>query len=239
MLDLGGDDYATAVAVVEEGAVATGLSTGADGVETWARRIDAGGALGWSRAYAWNSVAIDPLGPGSAGLGDRAVIAYRRAVNMTIHEALITLSAAGDEVTTEVLTDDSGVMLGAAGAPDGGFATVSQHFTEGFLVRRFAPDGSMLWASSACTGGNGRGVAFAPDGAVAAIGFEDGGGGADAKLCKLSPDGALLWARLLDSGSGDDYGHAVAVLADGTVVAGGVLDRAGGGSRGFIAAYPP
>ena len=142
-------------------------------------------------------------------------------------------------MATEVLTGDTGVMLGAAGAPDGGFATVSQHFTDGFVVRRFAPDGSMLWASAGCTGGNGRGVAVAPDGSVAAIGFEVVGAGADAKLCKPSPEGALLRARALDSGSGDDYGHAAAVLADGTVVAGGVLHRAGGGSRGFIAAYSP
>ena len=231
-----GDDYGTAVARVEGGAVAAGIMTRAEGVMTWAQRIEVGGAAAWTVERPTHSVAIFPLGPGIAGLSDRAVVGNRLKTD-AVHEHLIGLGAAGAELWTRTIEDATGTVLGGGTTQGGSVLTAGQVVPEGFMVRSFGADGSLEWSSAACAGLSGRGVAGAPDGAVAAVGLRQGQG-VDAVVCKVSAEGMLLWEQVVDGGGGDDAGLAVVALGDGVVVAAGSLATAGG-DRGWIAAYAP
>jgi cysteine-rich repeat protein len=227
-----GEDYATAIATVGNGAVATGLVTTEGGVQIWAQRVEAGGALGWTRTYPWVTVTLYPLGPGVAGFSDRAVIANSRKTDV-VSEALIALDLGGAELWTTVLDEVPGTIQAAAPAMSGGIFTASKIVPNGLAVRSFAADGASVWGSIDCAGLNGRGVAEGPDGTIAVIGLAEGSTD-DIRLCKLSSSAKLMWERTLDSG-GDDYGYAVAVLSDGTVLAGGDW----GASQGVLAAFSP
>jgi len=142
--------------------------------------------------------------------------------------AVVYGSSLGDGFNSVALAPDGSVIaVGDTGSsePSGGDA----------LVVKIRPDGSLAWAKT--YGGSHvdlfNAVAIAPDGGIIAAGWTmsadgdfPGSGGQNAVVARIDPDGSLAWART-SGGSGDGF-TSVAVASDGSIIAAGNTQSAGG-----------
>jgi hypothetical protein len=103
------------------------------------------------------------------------------------------------------------------------------------LLLKFAPDGAHVWQRSWDGGGQetGEGVAVAGDGSVYVTGTTDSFGGfGHLVVLRFAPDGTLVWQRIRDvaTDAAVGAGQAIAVGADGSIYAAGVVPRASSAS---------
>jgi Beta-propeller repeat len=115
-------------------------------------------------------------------------------------------------------------------------ATIASNGNNDILVGKFAPDGEVLWVTSAGGPGldSGRSIAVDAGGNALVTGSFDkqavfgnatlsSNGDDDAFVAKLSPGGQVLWAVSL-GGPGYDLGHGIAVDASGDVYVTGLFN---------------
>ena len=93
------------------------------------------------------------------------------------------------------------------------------------FLTKYSPDGDIIWTRLLGTGRFDRayGVTTTPDGSIYITGYTGGDldgqtneGVDDAFLTKYSPDGDIIWTRLLGS-SVKDLGYGVATSYDGNI----------------------
>lgn len=93
------------------------------------------------------------------------------------------------------------------------------------FLRKYSPNGDLLWAQIHDGGGNdvASAVAVDPDGsAVVGGGTSDPESGFDAWLRKYDPEGAVLWTRTSTSpGADEDFISGVAIGSDGEIAVAG------------------
>ncbi len=109
------------------------------------------------------------------------------------------------------------------------------------FVIKLAPDGTVLWITQfgdSAAADRGYGLAVTQDGAIYVTGYTKGvldganAGDKDVYCARLSPQGEIEWIRQF-GGEGEDKGQAVAVMAEGVVVA-GMTSSALAGSQGDV-----
>lgn len=247
-LDSGlGDDYATDVAVAADGeSTAVALVATAASSEILVRRYTAAGSLAWEATYANLAKSnFSPLGPAVA-IGDdgRVWVGLRaKTVESSFPELLFALpSDGGAPLWSYTSAAADGAIFGLTRAGDGAFTAASlTDPDQGFVVARRSAMGDPVWSSDECTGRSGRDLAVDPrDGAIVAIGDGPGSGSDNIRLCKFTPEGALLWGKDIDGeGHGDDSGWAVTVLPTGVIVAAGAVIGGLGTQDAWIAAFRP
>ena len=121
---------------------------------------------------------------------------------------------------------------GLAIAPDGGIVLVGYTYSFGaggpdVLIAKFESNGTLVWAQT--LGGPSEDYGFslviAPDASLILVGetYSFGAGGHDVLLAKFQANGSLAWAQTL-GGTNNDYGHALAMAPDGSLVLSGFTD---------------
>lgn len=223
----------------------------------------------------WTSSGDFPVTPGAFDVTNEVADAFVTKLNAA-GSALVYSTFLGSSLQGDA---GSGIAVDAAGRAHVTGLTLASDFPTqdplfgsvcggSIFVTKFTPDGSAL-AYSTCFNerASGRGTAIAVDasgniyvtGATASQEFpvtsgafqKASGGGTDAVLAKLSPDGALLYSTYL-GGRGVDEGLGVGVDSSGhAYVAGGTTsddfpiadavqaNLGGGSSDGFIAKLAP
>ncbi|HXF72491.1 MAG TPA: DUF1996 domain-containing protein [Actinomycetota bacterium] len=152
----------------------------------------------------------------------------------------------GSDEATAVAADRTGVYV--AGTTTGRFPGERRAGGEDVFVRRYSPDGRLLWQLQLGTSAADRAATIAVDGGsvwVAGTTWgrfpgERRGGGADAFVVRLDDGGVVRWVRQL-GGPGDDRGLAVDALEGRAYVAGATDGGLAGeppvgGTDGFVAA---
>jgi uncharacterized delta-60 repeat protein len=152
-----------------------------------------------------------------------------------------------------VLSDDSITVSGYFGGPFEGTATfgpgegnetvLSSAGYEDIFIARYNPDGTLHWARHA--GGSGADYGYAisvlSDDSITVSGYFhstatfglgevnetalSSAGDIDVFIARYNPDGTLHWARHA-GGSGADYGYAISVLSDDSIVTSGFFGYA-------------
>ena len=268
------DDWPGAVAVGEDGsAVVVGSTGGALGgqnsgsVDAFVRKYDPGGNPVWTRQFGTPvqdyavGVAIDRAGNVFVVGSTNGVLGGSPALSSS--DAFVTkYGAAGDHLWTRqfgsggldgaeaVAVDAAGnaFVVGQAGGEFGGPASGNE---QDAFVRKYDPDGDILWTRSFGTAARDEADGIAVDGAgdVLVVGFTSGdldapsAGDKDAFARKYGPDGSLFWARQLGTDS-DDLAIAAGVDRDGYVFLAGVTDgdlagANGGESDAFVTKLAP
>ncbi len=116
-------------------------------------------------------------------------------------------------------------------------------FNDDIYVIKYAADGSQLWAAIPYDGpGNGNDypsrVRIAPNGDVVICGTVAGTVDDDFFVQKLSgSDGSVLWTVLHDSGNGPDGCNDLAIGADGSIYAVGLVTGANGDEDWYVERY--
>jgi hypothetical protein len=221
-----------------------------------------GAELSWARGFgtvaaeAATAVAADAAGGVVAGWTEGALPGKRSAggrdafVRRSDGEGGVAwtrqFGTPGSDEAAAVAVDRSGVYV--AGTTTGRFPGERRAGGEDLFVRRYSPEGRLLWQLQLGTPEPDRAAAIAVDGGsiwVAGTTWgrfpgERRGGGADAFVVRLGAEGAARWVRQL-GGSGDDLGLALDVR-DGRAYLAGATDGplAGeppaGGTDGFVVA---
>ncbi len=256
-----GSDNGTAVTVSPAGeVVVAGWTVGAldgasaGGADGFVRRYDAEGEVAWTRQF--GGAGIDFV-IGVALDGDEVV-----AVGTT--DGLVGAQSAGgmDGYVTRIAGDGSSVdhvqygaatddrSYGIAARPGGGVVVIGALGGDAF-VDAFDAGGGLDWSYTLATAAEelGQAVAVDPDGSVVAFGSTTGDLGTpnvgffDAFLVRLDPAGTPVWTRRIGTAA-DDYGWAVARLANGDFAFGGrtdglLADDAGLGGDGYLRRVGP
>ncbi len=254
-------DTATGVTVSPAGeVVVAGWTEGslggasAGGPDGFVRRYDAAGDVAWTRQFGGAGidfvigVTLDGDEPVAVGTTD-GVVGASSAGGMDWYVA--RLSADGVDATLAqhgVATDDR--AYGVAARPGGGVVVIGALGGDAFIDAFDASDG-LVWSYALDTPADelGQAVAVDADGGVFAVGSSTGDVGTpnvgffDAFVLRLDASGALVWSRRIGSAA-DDYGWALARLADGDVVVGGrtdgvLADGFGWGGDGYLRRLGP
>lgn len=158
---------------------------------------------------------------------------------------------AGTELYALALGMEGGIY--AAGATIGSLENQANSGASDVFIRKYAPDGSVIWSKLAGTSFEEVAYALtaAPDGSIYVAGRtagnldgSTGNGAYDAFISKYSSNGTQIWTRLLGSTS-DDAAYSLATGIDGSVyVAGYTLgDLLGVPNQGhddvFVSKYHP
>ncbi|MDR1264573.1 MAG: hypothetical protein LBK42_03145 [Propionibacteriaceae bacterium] len=251
-----GEDRFYAVAVAADGGVlAAGDTDSADGDITdnqggrdaLLTKLAPDGRLLWTQVYGgegWDSfeaLAVtadgDIVVAGYLADGDTTSALVAKLAPDGVFSWIQAYGSAGRSSfeAVAVAADGSVWVAGDTNSADG-YTTVDPDHHYGLLAK-FAPDGAFLWSQthSGDGGDSFTALAMAADGDIYAAGATrsaDGDGTADpgqsdALLLKVAPDGSLRWAQAY-GGSGDDAFTALAMAADGDILAAGSTDSADG-----------
>jgi uncharacterized delta-60 repeat protein len=259
----GGEEVATAVAIQPDGRiVAAGEASDGDGKFALAR-YDPDGSLdtgfggdgtvltdiGGGDDGA-NAVAIQPdgkivvAGNTAFGGGNFGVARYHPDGSLDLSfegNGKLEIGLGGEETAYAVAIQDDGriVVAGSTDIGDGGFALVRLD-TDGSPDPTFDGDGLVYTDQNVDTGA--RAVAIQDDGRIVAAGASDVGD-SDFALSRYMPDGSLdpgfdgNGSLRTDFGGGEEVARAVAIQADGRIVAAG--ERAPGNADFALARYAP
>lgn len=147
----------------------------------------------------------------TAGSHDWTTIKYNSAGGQ---EWLRTLDGGGSDAAFAITTDDAGNVY-VTGSSAGGFYS---------MTAKYNAAGDQQWVQSFTTIGEGDAavdIAVDDDGNVYVTGYNvETITGFDIVTIKYSPNGAELWVRRYDSGSGEDVPAAIACDASGIYVTG-------------------
>ncbi|MBZ5708078.1 PQQ-binding-like beta-propeller repeat protein [Nannocystis pusilla] len=218
-----GYEYLTQAVAVEDGVIVAGFGVEPDESSSlWARRYAADGTEAWTASHTLVA-GFDshwPLGPALAVTPDAVVVGYSRHAGDEQYPAYLAAFAPGDggPLWNSTLPAPDGFIRGIAGNA-GGLVLVASRALEGMGIRQLTSTGDPVWSTEECPGKSARDVAVDSQGDIVVIG--DGSGGI--QLCKLTPDGALRWARTVN-GPGLDLGITVAIDAADRIIAGGSMD---------------
>lgn len=246
-------------------AALVGTNAGADDV--FVRKYDLTGNPVWTRQFG-TPVQDYAVGVAIDRAGNVFVVGSTNGVlegspTLSSSDAFVTkYGAAGDHLWTRqfgsggldgaeaVAVDAAGnaFVVGQAGGEFGGPASGNE---QDAFVRKYDPDGDILWTRSFGTAARDEADGIAVDGAgdVLVVGFTSGdldapsAGDKDAFARKYGPDGSLFWARQLGTDS-DDLAIAAGVDRDGYVFLAGVTDgdlagANGGESDAFVTKLAP
>ncbi len=106
-------------------------------------------------------------------------------------------------------------------------------------VRKYDPDGNVLWTRAEVTTGAAIDVTALPDGRFVLTGYEEGAGSdLDFWTAKYEADSTPIWTRVVDGGAGDqDAARAVAAAADGSLAVVGATATGAGTLDGWLRKY--
>ncbi|MCY1062752.1 DUF4215 domain-containing protein [Nannocystis sp. SCPEA4] len=235
-----GGDFATGLVMTAAGdVVVTGeVSEGPGEVSVWTRLYAPDGAVKWTRAEPVLHKTTYYFGPAVAVAADDTLRVGFASDTDTLHELLLAYPADGGEPLWQQGETPDGLISGVAllGAD---VVTTGERYKGKFFVRRVAEGGASLWETQDCVGEAGRAVAVDGQGDVIAIGYGPGQTATNIRLCKFSGEGVLRWGKDLDGQFGHDLGHAVTVLADGRIVAAGVMAGEGEDPDAWLAMFAP
>jgi len=231
-------DWAYGVAVDAQGNVVVAGSDYALGNRLVVRKYDEAGALVWSRTYSPSgSTSAEAQAVAVDGAGNVVVAGYENRWDLNENDNLLvrkygpagnllwsrTYHSGGtnDEEAGGVATDAAGNVLVAG-------LEYRWDLGEGYnlLVRKYDPDGNLLWSRTYNSPDNddeeARAVAADPAGNVLVAGYEyRWDTGYDLLVRKYDPDGNLVWHRTYDDAGNTETAHAVAVHPDGRIATAG------------------
>ncbi len=187
-----------------------------------------------------NGVVEDPeqCDDGNMVAGDGCDVDCTETVDTTLWTDVVGGGAAVEEAAQGVAVDGMGNIVVAGwiveivALPD-------------VWVRKYAPDGTVLWTQtldvSMGFADRAFGVDVGPDDTIALVGSSDVAVNMrDIWLAKLDADGNTLWQQNVDGPSGkDDVGHGVAVDSTGNVWATGFVRVGAGDDDTWVAKYDP
>ncbi|MEK7475820.1 MAG: hypothetical protein AAB152_09320 [Candidatus Coatesbacteria bacterium] len=237
----------------------TAMSAGTN-QDWWVQRYDPNGTVTWSAAYnsAGNlddlayGVAVSPAGVVAVvGNEDRTDIGQGKSWLIRKYSAL------GVPVSmipcSSVITAPSGRSTGASFDQVGNSIAVGWEAradlgeSDNWVIRKYDPSGVLSWlrAYDGPAHGNDRALAVSLDagGNAAVAGYEDRSDvahGDDWLVRKYDAGGALSWSRTYNGpASKTEHANAVAIAANGAVVAAGYEDRSdiGEGDNWFVRKY--
>ena len=239
-----GAEFAGGVAVAADGSsyhTGTSDSFAVDGFGTPSPRIflvkfAADGSLVWQRI--WNGVSAHHK-PSVTVANDGAVYVTGHSASNDSDAVLLKFSAAGDllwEREWGGSAQESGGGVGTAADGSvyiGGRTTSFGPSSAGLFVVKFDATGTLLW-QKIWDNASGDTVAVAPDGSVYAAATAprpDGLAEFDVHALKITPAGALVWARAYRAGEVVDArgGMAAAPDSGSIAIAGAIQAPAGGG----------
>ena len=234
-------DHGQGIAVGADGALyVTGQtnSVGAGVEDVLVAKYNADGSLDWKKTLGGTSIDnSESIAVGADGA--IYVTGYTNSVGAGGYDFLVAkYSATGVLDWTKTLGETGadlgrGIAVGADGAVYVAGRTNSA--TAGgydVLLAKYNADGSLDWTKTLGETGDdyGQSIAIGTDGAVYVTGYtnSDSAGGNDLLVAKYSATGALTWKKTL-GGTGYDYGHDIAVGADGAVYVTGYTNSASAG----------
>ena len=240
-----GSDVASQARPTSDGGIITAgftTSSGAGGEDLWVVKLDAAGAVLWSRAYG---------GPAD----ERAYVILETPDGYIVLGWTESFGAGGRDAW--ILKLDSGGVVqwqrtyGGQGfdqgddiraTPDGGYiaACFTQSFGSGqedFWLLKLDASGTIQWQR--VLGGTGSDlvehVETTSDGGYLVTGFTQsfGAGRNDAWVLKLSAAGGVVWQKKL-GGAGDDFPEYLEKTSDGGFVIAGASDSSGAGGYDIL-----
>lgn len=241
-----GDVYFSQVSLANDGDLVTAglMAVDQSTLGIFVRRYTKAGEEKWTSSFPinFNDNSSYPLGPGLAVTAESVYAGWGVWINGGVDETLAAFPLGGGAPSwTKTLSETSGVIYAVSvdtHTADLVIGSNSGNFSE-LTLRRAKANGEIVWASNKCTGGTARAVAVDSNGNYVVIGDGEGAVGANVRLCKFTPDGALLWGQDIDSGVGDDRGYSVDVLPSGQIVAVGAFAAGPTDRDGWIAIYAP
>lgn len=237
-----GEDFATHVVRTNEGdIVVSGLLQPDANSSLWLRRYSQDGNPSWTTTWPLDTgIKSYPLGPGLALTMDSVVIGFSAFKPGLTPEFLLEVPLSGGDPSWMLeIPETSGNILGLAAGTRGDILTTSTHLFENLMVRRITKGGDVSWASDKCVGKIGRGVTVDSSGDIIVIGDGPGMNGQNIRLCRLGPDGSLLWGKDIDGGVGDDLGYSVAIDSKNRIVAGGLMLVGENNRDAWVAVFSP
>lgn len=247
-----GADVATAVATATDGSTYLVGSTdsfafdqfGQPAARIFIVKLSANGAVAWQRI--WD-------GPTITGVTEASVAV---AADGSAYVAGITADGGGDAVLLKFDPDGNlawartwgGAQSDSAGAVathgDGsvyiaGRSTSFGPGSAGVFVLKFDPAGNLAWQRLWDDAAGFEAMAVAPDGSVVAASSKlrpnSDFSQFDVMVLKLTPDGALAWARTYAAGEVVDARGGMAAAADGSVFTAGAIQSEKSGIVGIAA----
>lgn len=184
------------------------------------------------------SVRLGDATVSAAGAGDGYVAAIDASGNVRWE---VTVGGRGaDVVHALAASPDGGVVVAGTAIGPASIAgkPVAARGGPGAFVAKLSAEGEAVWVTDIVTDDHASltDVAIAADGSAVAVGFFSGtasagdhavssGGGHDALIIRLAPDGAPLWTRRAGGKLGD-HANAVAINGKHTAIVGGFATRA-------------
>jgi len=202
----------------------TPTASAAQAVNTWAL------AMGGANHDISRAVAVDADGSivvsgytDSFGAGSYDILLAKWHANGTLTWANTLGGASDDQDRTLAISPDGSIIVSG----------ITQSFGAGgwdLMVAKYYTNGSLAWANTLGGTGDDDGYAMAlsPDGSIVITGYTTsfGAGGADILLAKWYANGTLAWANTL-GGTSNDYGYALAISLDGSMVISGSTHNVG------------
>jgi len=206
----------------------------ANGTLAWVNTL---GGLGWDDG---NAIAIGPDGSivvlgytYSFGTGSQDFLLAKWYANGTLAWANTLGGTSSDNGKALALGSDGSILVS-------GYISSFGAGNTDVLLAKWHSNGTLAWANTlgGASGDGGNALALDSDGSVVVSGYTQsfGAGSDDVLLAKWYANGTLAWANTLGS-TDTDYGSALAIDSDGSIVVSGYTFNFGAGNNDVLLTY--